>query len=254
MRRGRAARDPKLGDAGDRVRAGDRRGPVGAGDRADHGVGLAAYARGGRVGDRCQRCRRRWRCKSGDRTLGTTALDLRLPASAAVPGTGSATFTAELPDGTYPLTAQATDAAAQTATAAYGTLMLDRTAPASPTGLTVRAVGNGMYALHVDEPGPGASGSDRRRAAVGRHRREGREHPAARVGVARRARPSRGRGRERRSGDGGRRVDRHATPAQAADPAVDARAEDQGQQREASGHAAGGQGHGDRTPARPGSP
>ena len=33
------------------------------------------------------------------------------------PGTGSATITADLPDGTYPLTAQATDAAAQSSTA-----------------------------------------------------------------------------------------------------------------------------------------
>ena len=71
------------------------------------------------------------------------------------PGTGSATFTADLPDGTYPLTAQATDAAAQSSTAPYGTLMLDRTAPASPTGLTVRATGNGMYAYTWTNPDQG---------------------------------------------------------------------------------------------------
>ena len=76
-------------------------------------------------------------------TLGPPALACDYRHLQPCPGTGSATFTAELPDGTYPLTAQATDAAAQTSTAAYGTLMLDRTAPASPTGLTVRAVGTG---------------------------------------------------------------------------------------------------------------
>ena len=143
--------------------------------------------------------------KSGDKTLGTMALACDYRHLQPCPGNGSATFTAELPDGTYPLTAQATDAAGQSSTAPYGTLMLDRTAPASPTGLIVRATGNGMYAYTLDEPGPGAGGADRRRAPVGRHRREGREPPAARVGVARRARPSRGRGRERRPGDGGRR-------------------------------------------------
>ncbi len=93
--------------------------------------------------------------KSGDRTLGTTALTCDYRHLQPCPGTGSATFTAELPDGTYPLTAQATDAAAQTSTAAYGTLMLDRTAPASPTGLTVRAVGNGMYAYTWTNPDQG---------------------------------------------------------------------------------------------------
>ncbi len=93
--------------------------------------------------------------KSGDKTLGTVALACDYRHLQPCPGTGSATITADLPDGTYPLTAQATDAAGQSSSAPYGTLMLDRIAPASPTGLTVRAIGNGMYAYSWTNPDQG---------------------------------------------------------------------------------------------------
>ncbi|MDA0169794.1 Ig-like domain-containing protein [Solirubrobacter taibaiensis] len=93
--------------------------------------------------------------KTGEKALGTTTLTCDFRHLQPCPGTGSATFTTDLPDGTYPLTVTATDAAGQASTAPYGTLMLDRTAPASPIGLTVRATGNGMYAYSWTNPDQG---------------------------------------------------------------------------------------------------
>lgn len=93
--------------------------------------------------------------KTGTTTLGTTNLTCDFRHLQPCPGTGTATFATALPDGIHPLTAQATDAAGQAATAQIGTLQLDRVAPAAPMGLTVRATGTGRYAYIWTNPDQG---------------------------------------------------------------------------------------------------
>ncbi|GEM_PF-6139382 len=78
---------------------------------------------------------------SGARTLGTTTLRCDDRHLRPCPATGTATFAPDLPDGTHPITARATDAAKQTASAT-GTLKVDRTAPGPPENLTVRSHGD----------------------------------------------------------------------------------------------------------------
>lgn len=94
--------------------------------------------------------------RSGDQTVGTQALSCDFRHLQPCPGTGTGTFTVSFPDGSYPLTAQATDAAGQTATTAVGTLKLDRQAPTAPEGLAVQPVPGGRYVYTWRNPDQGA--------------------------------------------------------------------------------------------------
>lgn len=95
--------------------------------------------------------------RSGDQVVGSQTLACDYRHLQPCPATGTGTFTLDIADGNHALTAEATDAAGQVATSAFGTLKLDRQPPAAPEGLSVQSAGAGRYLYIWRNPDQGAA-------------------------------------------------------------------------------------------------